>query len=131
MPHGNRVAPRPHPADERLAAASAATFDAEDTRELLRLGPFTRFRDNLRTVAKVEGSDATAAIAEETLLSLNAFDEQLVAFKKAEEPEAKEAALSGARRELQQVREKLQRVIEPAQKKAAEEALAGPAGGSS
>lgn len=116
LPATHPARPSPPSADERLAEASADSLDAEDTRELLRLGPFARFRDNLRTVAKIEGGADTPALAEGALLTLNAFDDRLVAFKKAEDAAGKEEALQGARREVKLLREKVGRVVELAQK---------------
>lgn len=68
----------------------------------------------------MEGADATSALAEDALLTLNAFDAQLVRFGKAEAEDlvGKAEALVGARREIAKLRRTVQKVIDLAQKSA-------------
>lgn len=55
-------------------------FDVDDARGVLRLGPFRRFRDDLRKLAVLQPSRAAEAKAqaEAVLLALNAVDAALL-----------------------------------------------------
>lgn len=60
-------------------------------------------------------------MAEDALLSLNALDADLVAFKKTEDAAVKGEALDRARRDVVIVREKVAKVVDLALKKVAAE----------
>ena len=65
---------------------SSAEFDAADLRALLRAGPFRKFRDSLRTLAKgLADTQAGNADAEACFKQLEALDFILIDLAKAED----------------------------------------------
>jgi len=66
--------------------ASTAEFDAADLRALLRAGPFRKFRDSLRTLAKgLSDAQAGNADSEACFKQLEALDFVLIDLAKAED----------------------------------------------